>query len=187
MLTHGRGGLAGFVGVTSADMASNQGRASIMEIRLGGLDHPRVLELLETHLLKARAETAPGRAHALDLQQLKGPDIDFWTVWYGEELLGMGALKKLTPDHYEVKSMHTVQTLRRGGIGSAILQYMMAVARSRGASRLSLETGSWDYFRPARAFYRKHGFHECAPFGDYVLDPNSVFMTIELDSEWDRP
>jgi putative acetyltransferase len=47
-------------------------------------------------------------------------------------------------------------------------------------TRLSLETGSWEYFLPAHALYRSHGFVECAPFADYVPDPNSLFMTLDL-------
>jgi putative acetyltransferase len=90
-------------------------------------------------------------------------------------------LKLLAEDHGEVKSMHTVPSARRKGIGSAMLQHIIAFARSRGISRLSLETGSWDYFQPAVALYRKHGFVECQPFADYLEDPHSVFMTLGLD------
>jgi putative acetyltransferase len=61
-----------------------------------------------------------------------------------------------------------------------MLRHIIATARARGMSRLSLETGSWDYFQPAHALYRRHGFVECLPFGDYVLDPNSIFMTLDL-------
>jgi putative acetyltransferase len=61
-----------------------------------------------------------------------------------------------------------------------MLWHIISFARSRGISRLSLETGSWDYFRPAVAFYSSHGFVECPPFADYVLDPNSIFMTLDL-------
>ena len=86
----------------------------------------------------------------------------------------------LAKDHGEVKSMHTAPSARRKGIGTAMLQHIIAFARSRGISRLSLETGSWDYFQPAIALYRKHGFVECQPFDDYVQDPNSVFMTLDL-------
>src|SRR5262249_40961999 len=132
------------------------------------------------HLTKARAETAPGSAHALDVTGLQSPDISFWTMWEDDELVGCGALKQLSPDHGEVKSMHIVQSKRRRGAASAMLRHIIATARARGMSRLSLETGSWDYFRPARAFYRRHGFVECPPFGDYVLDPNSVFMSLSL-------
>jgi putative acetyltransferase len=95
-------------------------------------------------------------------------------------LLGTGALKRLSADHGEIKSMHTVHSMRRRGAGSAMLRHIIATARVSGISRLSLETGSWDYFQPAHALYRRHSFIECQPFADYVLDPNSVFMSLEL-------
>jgi putative acetyltransferase len=82
--------------------------------------------------------------------------------------------------------MHTVQFSRRRGAGSAMLRHIIAAARAGGMSRLSLETGSWDYFLPARALYRSHGFVECPPFGDYVLDSNSVFMSLDLRGNTDR-
>ena len=151
-----------------------------MRIIDGDLSDPRVLDLLRIHLTNARAQTAPGSAHALDVSGLQAPDISFWTIWEGETLLGCGALKRLAPDHGEVKSMHTAQAVRRTGVGSAVLRHIVAAVRRRGMARLSLETGSWDYFAPARALYARHGFVECGPFADYVLDPNSVFMTLEL-------
>jgi putative acetyltransferase len=76
--------------------------------------------------------------------------------------------------------MHTEQSHRRKGVGSAVLQHIIASARQMGLSRLSLETGSWPYFNAACEFYRQHGFMECPPFGNYIADPNSVFMTLEL-------
>ncbi len=94
--------------------------------------------------------------------------------------MGVGALKELQPDHGEVKSMHTAEAMRGRGAGSAMLGHIVATARARGYGRLSLETGVMDYFRPARALYRRHGFTGCAPFGDYAPDPNSVFMTLAL-------
>ena len=152
----------------------------MMRIVEGGLCDPRVVDLLHTHLTSARAETAPGSAHALDLTGLQSPDISFWTIWDDETLLGVGALKRLSADHGEIKSMHTAQSMRGRGAGSAMLRHIIASARVSGMSRLSLETGSWEYFRPAQALYRNHGFVECPPFADYVLDPNSVFMSLDL-------
>jgi putative acetyltransferase len=151
-----------------------------MRIITGDFSDARVLELLRIHLTSSRANTAPGSAHALDIAGLQSPDVSFWTIWEGETLLGCGALKRLAPDHGEVKSMHTAQAARRTGVGSAMLRHIVATARARGMTRLSLETGSWDHFAPARALYRSHGFVECGPFGDYALDPNSVFMTLEI-------
>jgi putative acetyltransferase len=152
----------------------------MMRILPGDLGDTRVTGLLLTHLASARAQTAPGSAHALDLAGLQSPDISFWTIWDGETLLGTGALKRISPGHGEVKSMHTAQSERRRGAGSAMLRHIIASAKEQGMSRLSLETGSWEYFRPALALYGRHGFVECAPFADYVPDPNSVFMTLDL-------
>src|ERR1051325_10998742 len=151
-----------------------------MKITDGGLDDPRVQTLLLHHFKTARAETAPGSAHALDLGGLKSPDIHFWSAWEGECVIAIGALKRLTESHGEVKSMHTEQSHRRQGAGSAMLRHIIATAGQMGLSRLSLETGSWPYFNPARELYRRHGFVECPPFGSYVADPNSVFMMLEL-------
>ena len=97
-----------------------------------------------------------------------------------DAVVGVGALKRLTADHGEVKSMHTAEAARGRGVGSAMLRQIMTAARAQGMSRLSLETGSWAYFAPARALYARHGFTECAPFGEYREDPNSVFMTVVL-------
>jgi putative acetyltransferase len=152
----------------------------MMRIIPGDLSDQRVVDLLRIHLTSARAETAPGSAHALDLSGLRSPDICFWTIWDDEKLLGIGALKRLSADHGEVKSMHTAQPMRGRGAGSAMLRHIIATARAGGMSRLSLETGSWDYFGPARALYRNHGFVECSPFADYVADPNSTFMSLDL-------
>jgi putative acetyltransferase len=153
-----------------------------MQITPGDLSDPRVTDLLHYHFISSRAQTAPGSAHALDLEGLRSADITFWTVWDGERLVGMGALKRLSEDHGEVKSMHTALAARRKGVGSAMLRHIVSFARSDGISRLSLETGSSDYFRPAVALYRSHGFVECPPFAYYVPDPNSVFMTLDLGS-----
>jgi putative acetyltransferase len=153
-----------------------------MRIVEGDLDDQRVIDLLQVHLLRARAETARGSAHALDLSGLRAPDVTFWSAWDGDSLAGVGALRQLTASHGEVKSMHTAESMRRKGVGAAILRHIIAEARRRGMSRLSLETGSWPYFAPARALYARHGFVECEPFGDYRPDPNSVFMTLVLRS-----
>ena len=148
----------------------------LMKIVEGGLDDPRVHALLAYHFKTARAQTAAGSAHALDLSGLTSPDIRFWSAWDGEDVVGVGALKCLSGSHGEIKSMHTAESHRRRGVGSAMLDHIIANSRQMKLSRLSLETGSWEYFGPARALYKRHGFVECPPFGDYVTDPNSVFM-----------
>lgn len=144
------------------------------------LDDARVGALLAHHRATARAATAPGSAHALDANELRAHDVTVWAAWEDDELLAVAALRRLSPEHGEIKSMHTVEAARRGGIGRAMLRHIIDAARGMGLLRLSLETGSWDYFRPARQLYRSHGFIECPPFGDYGPDPNSVFMSLDL-------
>jgi putative acetyltransferase len=153
---------------------------SALRIEEGGLDDPRVVDLLRLHVTRARAETAPGSAHALDLSGLRAPEVRFWSAWDGDEVVGVGALRRLDASHGEIKSMHTAEAARGRGVGSALLRRIMAEARAGGIQRLSLETGSWSYFQPARALYARHGFVECGPFGDYREDPNSIFMTLAL-------
>jgi putative acetyltransferase len=151
-----------------------------LEFRLGTLDEPAVAELLVYHVESSKSETEPGSDHALDRDALRNPDIRFWSVWQGEQLLGTGAWWLFEPGHGELKSMHVVEGARGRGIGSAMLQHLIDDAAAAGVTRLSLETGSWEYFKPAVALYRRHGFAECEPFGDYVPDRNSIFMSREL-------
>ena len=151
-----------------------------LRIELDDLSRPEVHGLLREHLANMHELSPPESVHALDVSQLVGPDISFWTVWDGSELLGCGALKELDSKHGEVKSMRTPRALRRRGAGSAVLDHIIAEARARGYRRLSLETGSIDAFQPARSLYERFGFSYCGPFADYDLDPNCVFMTLEL-------
>jgi len=149
----------------------------------GGLDDSRIQALLEHHVATARSATALGSAHALDLGKLKAPDIQFWSAWDDGEPVGVGAIKRLSSFEGEVKSMHIVQSKRRSGVGTALLRQLIDAAGAMGLRRLSLETGAWPFFHPARALYKKHGFVECPPFGEYAPDPNSIFMTLELRHE----
>ena len=151
-----------------------------MLIRVDDLAGTEIRGLLEEHLADMRAISPPESAHALDLDGLRRPEITFWTAWSGNALLGCGALKELSPDHGEVKSMRTARAHRRGGVARAMLAHIVAEARRRGYERLSLETGSMAEFAPARALYERFGFGYCGPFAGYVDDPNSVFMTRAL-------
>jgi putative acetyltransferase len=151
-----------------------------MLVRIDDLSGPEVVRLLQNHVDFCRRSSPPESTHVLDLDGLRSPAITFWTAWDGPDLLGCAALKALGAAHGEVKSMHTLSTRRRGGVGLRLLQQIVEEARKRSYRRLSLETGSMEAFAPARALYTRFGFVICEPFGDYRLDPNSVFMTLEL-------
>ena len=153
---------------------------SSMEIRLDDLSGPEIRALLEEHLRSMHSISPPESVHALDLDGLRKPNISFWTVWTGNQLLGCGALKEITSEHGEVKSMRTTSVHRRTGVARAMLAYIIEEARKRRYSRLSLETGSPNAFEPARKLYESFGFSYCSPFEGYVEDPNSVFMTKRL-------
>jgi putative acetyltransferase len=152
-----------------------------MDIRLDDLTGARIRALLAEHLESMHALSPPESVHALDVAALRGSDVTFWTAWSDGELLGCGALKALGPSHGEIKSMRTATAHRRKGVGRAMLEHIVAEARRRGYSRLSLETGSMAAFEPARRLYESFGFEYCAPFADYAEDPNSVFLTRTLD------
>ena len=151
-----------------------------LRIDRADFDDPRLIALLEAHLDEL-APTAPAESrHALDLKALQAPGVRLWVVHDGPDLIGTGALDEIGPGHAELKSMRTQPHLRGRGVGSSILTHLQADARDRGLVRISLETGSAEFFAPARALYAKHGFSQCPPFGSYVDDPHSVFMTLTL-------
>lgn len=147
------------------------------------LDDPRaddVRQLLERHLAFARSVTPPEDVHALDLDGLVDPSILFFSLRESGELLAIGALKHLDDEHAEVKSMHTAESARGRGVGRAMLEHLLGVARARGYRRVSLETGAMAAFAPARSLYLSAGFEPTGPFGDYEPSPNSVYMTLAL-------
>lgn len=149
-------------------------------IREDDLRGPEIIALLEAHLDFARTVTPPGSVHALDLDRLRAPEVTFWSMWSGATLVGCGALKELSPDHAEIKSMHTVASHRGQGVAAQLLTHILGVARARGYGRISLETGTMAAFAPARKLYAGFGFQPCPPFANYFEDPNSICMTLVL-------
>jgi putative acetyltransferase len=144
-----------------------------------------VHRLLSEHLADMFATSPAESVHALDHSALSAPSITFWTAREDGELLGCGALKILdsppgSARNGEIKSMRTTATARGRGVATLMLRHLLDDARTRNLQRIYLETGTEDYFAPARRLYVRHGFTECPPFADYVLDPNSVFMELLL-------
>jgi putative acetyltransferase len=141
-----------------------------------------VRQLLGEHLADMYASSPPESVHALDPAALAGPGVSFWTAREDSRLLGCAALKHLAPGEAEIKSMRTAAAARGRGVASALLRHLLAEARTGGYRRLFLDTGSQEFFAPARRLYERHGFEDCPPFAGYELDPNSVFMTLQLDA-----
>ena len=156
---------------------------SAMNIKLDDLTGPEIAKLLGEHLNDLSAKSPACSMHALNLEALRKPNITFWSVWEGNELLGCGALKELDATHGEVKSMRTVAKHLRKGVASRVVEHIISEAKQRGYRRLSLETGAGPAFCAAHGLYTKHGFTRCGPFADYKPDPNSVFFTMELSPQ----
>ena len=146
----------------------------------------RLAAFLQAHLEETEPTAPVESRHALDRTALMVPHIRVWVAVDGEELVATAALAALDPGrdsgHEELKSMRTAPSRRGQGVASAMLEHLLANARARGVARVSLETGSMDFFAPAWSLYTKAGFVPCPPFGSYVEDPYSVFMTQSLIS-----
>ncbi|WP_211348916.1 GNAT family N-acetyltransferase [Nocardioides litoris] len=162
------------------------------EVRIveGGLDDPAVVALLEGHVAQLRALSPPESTHALDLAALRQPAVRFWTAYDGAEPVGCAALTRLDDPahpahpagHAELKSMRTAPHRTGEGIAARLLEHVLAQARAAGVARVSLETGSEEFFAPARRLYARRGFEVCGPFGSYRPDPLSTFMTRSTSS-----
>ncbi len=154
-----------------------------LHIHLDDLSDPRIAQFLQEHLSDMRRISPPESVHALDLEALRRPEIRFWTAWQSQHdgvddvLVGTAALKHLDARHAELKSMRTASALRGQGHSRTLLRFVVEQACVLGVQRLSLETGSQEFFVPARTLYQSEGFEPCGPFGGYGPDPNSCFFT----------
>ena len=148
----------------------------MFQIVPGDFTDLRLLKLLQEHLAGMHENSPPGSVYALDVSALQAQEVSFFTAWRGDQLLGCAALKQLSATAGEVKSMRTAAEHLRQGVASALLEHLLALARSRGYSRVSLETGSGPSFEPALALYRKYGFSNGEPFGDYRATAFNQFL-----------
>ena len=151
-----------------------------MKIVVDDLSGPEIAAFLDEHVQEMRSTSPPESKHALDLGGLRKPEVTFWSVWDADRLVGCGGIKLLDPEHAELKSMRTAPARKRSGVASRLLAHILTEAARMGFGRMSLETGSAEFFRPARKLYERFGFDYCEPFADYRPDPHSVFMTRTL-------
>lgn len=157
-----------------ADTAAMGNRYTIIEDDLGGAE---IASLLRLHLDEMHQWSPPESVHAMPIERLRQPDVTFYSAWDGERLAACGAIKHLSDDHGELKSMRAHPDYRGKGAGRAMLDHLMAEARRRGYARVSLETGRPEPFLPARRLYESEGFAQCPPFADYTEDSFSICMT----------
>ena len=162
---------------SSTSVSSDGTGTAHVQIVIDDLTGPAIVAFLSDHVEEMRTVTPPESSHALDVDGLRAPEVTVWSISDGHGVVACGALKELDAGHAEIKSMRTAASHRGQGLADRILRHMIDEAGRRGYRRLSLETGSEAFFAPARRLYGRHGFTYCEPFGDYLPDPLSVFMT----------
>jgi putative acetyltransferase len=151
------------------------------EISIDDPRTPDVRALLERHLAFANTHSPPEDVHALDVSGLVDPAVTFFSFRTDGQLLAVGAIRRIDDSHAELKSMHTAKEARGQGLGRAMVDHLIEVARERGFKQVSIETGTMEAFAPARSLYRSVGFQPCEPFGEYTYSPNSICMTLLLN------
>ena len=149
----------------------------------GNFDNIEVHEFLINHFIELRSVSHEGSAPVLDIVGLKDPSIKFWSLWEENELMGSGALKFLSKEHGEFKSIRVSDKFRNKGNGLIVIDHLINEAKKLNIKRLSLETGSGKFFIPARKLFIKYGFKLCEPFSHYKKDINSIYMTMLISNK----
>ena len=149
----------------------------------GNFDEPEVNELLKKHFIELRKASPEGSAHVLDIPGLKVSSIKFWSLWKKEKLLGCGALKFLTQDHGEFKSIRVHDNFRNKGNGIKVIEHLILKAKELKIKRISIETGAGKFFDPARKLFERCDFKPCEPFAHYKEDVNSIYLTKLINND----
>ena len=148
----------------------------------GNFDNPEVNELLVKHFIELKSVSSEGNTHVLDIAGLKDPSIKFWSLCEQDQLIGCGALKFLNKNHGEFKSIRVADQYRGKGYGKKIISHLIAEAKELKIKKISIETGSGEFFKSARRLFKNFGFEKCEPFSHYKTDVNSCYMTLEINS-----
>ena len=149
----------------------------------GNFDEPEVNELLKKHFIELRKASPEGSAHVLDIPGLRVSSIKFWSLWKEEKLLGCGALKFLTQDHGEFKSIRVHDNFRNKGNGIKVIEHLILRAKELKIKRISIETGAGKFFNPARKLFERCDFKPCEPFAHYKEDVNSIYLTKLINND----
>ncbi len=143
-------------------------------------EDPEVNQLLKKHFVELRSVSPKGSTHVLDIEGLQNKSIKFWSIYEHHKLIGCGALKFLDSNHGEFKSIRVADSFRKKGYGKKVITVLFEKSKELGINKISVETGSGEFFLPARRLFKEFGFEECEPFGHYVNDSNSCYMSLEI-------
>ncbi len=139
--------------------------------------HPGAVALLQRSHALMQSLFPPEDNFYLDINDLAADHIHFFTARQGDTILGTGAVA-ITDGYGEIKSMFVDQAARGTGVADALMRQLEDAARENGVTLLKLETGN--VLHAAHKLYRRHGFTDCGPFGDYVAAKSSIFMEKKL-------
>ena len=148
----------------------------------GNFNKPEVNKLLISHFIELSSVSPVDRGHVLDIPGLKNPSIKFWSLWENDQLIGCGALKFLDKEHGELKSIRVADSFRRKGNGFKVINHLISEAKKLNIKKISLETGTGNFFTPARKLFDKCGFKVCKPFAHYKKDPDACYMSLLLSN-----
>ena len=148
----------------------------------GNFNKPEVNKLLISHFIELSSVSPVCRGHVLDIPGLKNPSIKFWSLWENDQLIGCGALKFLDQEHGELKSIRVADSFRRKGNGFKVINHLINEAKELNIKKISLETGTGNFFTPARKLFDKCGFKVCEPFAHYKKDPDACYMSLLLSN-----
>jgi putative acetyltransferase len=116
--------------------------------------------------------------HLMDIDSLLAPEVSFFVARTEDgRAVGCGACVNRGA-YGEVKRMYVDPAQRGQGIGRLLLEAIAGAARAQGLAALMLETGI--HQPEAIGLYEREGFARRPPFGDYQLDPLSLFMEKRL-------
>jgi len=148
----------------------------------GNFDNPEVNEMLIKHFIELSSVSPVCKGHVLDIPGLKDPNIKFWSFWKNDQLMGCGALKFLDTEHGEFKSIRLADKFRKQDNGIKIIKHLIDRAKKLNIKKISLETGSGNFFIPARKLFIKCGFKVCKPFAHYKEDSEACYMSMLISN-----
>lgn len=102
----------------------------------------------------------------LDLADPKVNETLFVVAYHDGQPVGCGAIRPLDAESVEIKRFFVDVPYRNRGVASRILLFLEEQAKTRGYRFSRLETGEPQ--KESVHFYKKLGYTQIEPFGEYI-------------------